>query len=92
MSKYRCKVCLGVYESPQRDGSSYFHSCAPVHNVNYDKQFTPDPQNGLVPAGPIDPVVPEMLERPAKRDENPIPQPSGKTAPKSDGAGKDTLP
>lgn len=92
MATYQCKVCLGVYQSPQRDKTSYYHACAPIHNAAYDGQFTIDPQGVPVPNGPLNPTIPEMLERPAKRDENPVIQPSGKTAPKSDGAGKDTLP
>lgn len=92
MAKYQCKVCGGVYLNPQRDGTSYFHSCAPIHNPVYDAQFTIDDKGDLVPKGIINPAIPDMLERPNKRDENVEVKVDGKTAPKNDGAGKDTLP
>lgn len=92
MANYRCRVCGGSYSNPQRDGGSYFHSCAPVHNPLYDAQFATDVNGDLVPKGPLNPAIPEMLERSGKRDENVEVKPDGKVAPKNDGAGKDTLP
>lgn len=92
MSKYQCKACSGVYVDPARDGSRYFHSCAPIHNADYDAQFTIDDKGERVPKGPLNPEIPEMVEFPAKRDENVELKPDGKMQPKSDGVGKDTLP
>jgi hypothetical protein len=58
---YRCPTCRGEYQDPLPDGSRYFHACAPVANPAYNL----DPN-----AGPVDPRP--TLERPAKRDENPV--------------------
>lgn len=92
MAKYQCKACGAVYLNPQPDRTSYFHACAPVHNAAYDAQFTVDEKGDRIPKGPLDPAIPEMLEKPGKRDENVEVKPDGKVAPKSDGTGKDTLP
>lgn len=92
MARYQCKACGGVYTDPARDGSRYFHSCAPVHNPAYEAQFEIDRDGNRVPKGPLDPTIPEATEHPTKRDENVEPKPDGKTAPKSDGTGRDTLP
>lgn len=91
MAKYQCKACSGVYTDPARDGSRYFHSCAPVHNPAYDAQFVIDVNGSLIPRGTLNPAIPEMLERADRRDENVEPLPDGKTRPKNDGKGKDPI-
>lgn len=91
MATYRCKACQAVYVDPQLDGTSYFHSCAPVHNPAYDAQFTIDASGNAVPRRPLDPRIPDMQERPDKRDENVEMKPDGKLAPKVTGKGRDTL-
>jgi hypothetical protein len=55
----KCKSCDGTFEPTQRDGSQYFHACAPIPNP----ALQPDPGK---PA--YDPR--ETVERPNKRDEN----------------------
>lgn len=92
MAKFQCKACGGAYFNPQRDGSSYFHACAPIHNPDYDAQFTMDGDGNRVPKNGVDPDIPEMLEHPSKRDENVEVKPDGKVEPKNDGEGKETVP
>jgi hypothetical protein len=91
MARYQCKSCEGTYESPQRDGASYFHSCAPIHNPEYDAQFTVDANGDLIAQGEVDPDIPEMLEHPDRRDENVVRQSDGKMSPKREGKGRETL-
>lgn len=55
----KCKSCQGTFEPAQRDGSLYFHACAPVANPKYQ----PDES-----APQYDPR--ETVERANKRDEN----------------------
>lgn len=92
MAEFQCKTCGGVYRDPQPNGARYFHSCPPTHNPDYDAQFTLDEKGERILKGRPDPAIPEMLERTGKRDENVETKPDGKTAPKSDGAGRDRLP
>lgn len=91
MANFRCKACLGLYTSPQRGGVSYFHLCAPMHNPTYDAQFALDVNGDRVPKGPLNPAIPEMMERPDRRDENVMRQPDGQVVPKTPGTGRDTL-
>lgn len=91
MATYQCKTCQGVYVDPQRDGMRYFHACAPIHNPAYDAQFDIDDEGNRVAKGAIDPNIPEMLERPNKRDENVERKPDGRVGPKADGPGKDVV-
>lgn len=92
MAEFQCKACGGTYRDPLPDGSRYFHACAPTHNAAYDAQFTIDDKGERIPKGPLAPAILEMLERPGKRDENVEVKSDGKTAPKTDGAGRDRLP
>lgn len=92
MAIYQCKSCGAVYMNPQRDGASYFHSCAPTHNPAYEAQFTLDEKGERRAQGPLDPTIPQRLERLDKRDENVTQMPDGKTAISSEGKGRDTLP
>lgn len=89
--KYHCKACGAVYVDPQRDGARYFHGCSPVHNPDFDAQFTVDEKGERAPKGPLDPDIPEMLEHPGKRDENVEVKSDGRPGPKETGAGRDTL-
>jgi len=92
MPIFRCKACQSVYVNPQRDGTSYFHTCAPIHNPAYEAQFTLDVDGNRIHKGPLNSAIPESLEHPNKRDENVVTQPDGKTVPKTPGTGRDTLP
>lgn len=92
MTTYQCKVCGGVYLDPQEDGSRYFHSCPRARNPAYDAQFVIDGDGNHVPKGTVDPKIPRTLVRAGGRNENVEVKPDGKTEPKTDGAGKDTLP
>lgn len=55
----KCNSCGGTYQPIQRDGSRYFHACAPVRNPAYQ----PDPTKG-----PVNPQ--DTIERPNMRNEN----------------------
>jgi len=72
----QCKSCNGIYEKTQRDGTLYFHACAPVANPAYQ----PDPTKPN-----FDTV--ETIERAQKRDENIDDSPAAATA-----AGRDKNP
>lgn len=91
MALYQCKICEGEYVDPQRDGGRYFHSCAPIHNPDYDAQFELDEKGDLLPKGPLDPAIKEMLERPDKRNENVETKPNGKVEPITNGEGKEQI-
>lgn len=92
MAEFQCKACGGIYIDPQPDGTRYFHVCPPVPNPDYDAQFAFNDKGERIPKGLIDPAIPAFLERADKRDENVEVKPDGKTAPKSDGAGRDRRP
>jgi hypothetical protein len=87
MSIYQCLACGAVYQDPQKDGSSYFHACAPLRNPDYDAQFKADPQGNRVPKGPLGPTIAEFIERTDKRDENVERKPDGSMSPKTPGKG-----
>ena len=92
MAKYQCKVCQGVYTDPQRDGSRYYHACGPIHNPDYDAQFTLSVNGDRVAKGVVDPDIPEMIPRANARNENVTKDADGNMTPIADGPGKDTLP
>lgn len=66
----KCNTCNGVYETTTRDGSQYFHACAPLSRLVVEN---PDRTRAVIDVGTLDlrPVVETIaVDRPEMRDEN----------------------
>jgi hypothetical protein len=90
MSRWKCNTCGGEYEDVTPDGYLYFHVCPPVPAHKVKKP------NGTIVViegnAPLD--MGEVLEttwkeRPSKRDENPVLDPStGESRVREEGNGR----